>query len=504
MMRRDASASERQGRGIVIVGSGISGIAMAVRLRQRGVDDFVILERAHELGGTWRDNSYPGCACDVQSTLYSYSFAPNPDWSRVFAPQGEIQEYLRQVATTHDLARHFVFGATVTGARWHSDERTWTVSTTTGDWRAPILVLASGPLSDPVIPTLPGLAQFRGHVFHSARWDHDHPLDGRRVAVVGTGASAIQLIPRVQKRARQLTVVQRTPPWIMPRGDRAIGAWRRSLYRALPVAQRLARAATYAFREAMIVPFRHPRLMRVVALRARRLLRAQVRDPVLRDRLTPHYTLGCKRILLSDDYYPALVQSNVELVTDAIAGFTPDAMQTAAGRTIPVDTVIFATGFRPTDPPLAPVILGRDGTSLAQAWRGSPKAYMGTTMVGFPNLFFLLGPNTGLGHSSLVPLIEAQVAHVLGVLDLMHAAGADTVEPRAEAQAAYVEWIDAALESTVWNSGGCRSWYLDGSGRNAALWPFRVGRFTRTVARPRAGDYVFELDVLDARSAPVG
>jgi cation diffusion facilitator CzcD-associated flavoprotein CzcO len=308
----------------------------------------------------------------------------------------------------------------------------------------------------------------------------------------------------VQAQARQLTVVQRTPPWIMPRGDRAIAAWRRALYRALPVTQRLERAALYAFREAMIVPFRHPRLMRLVALSARRHLHAQVRDPVLRDRLTPHYALGCKRILLSDDYYPALVQPNVELVTDAITGFTRDAMQTAAGRTIPVDTVIFATGFRPTDPPLAPVIVGRDGASLAQAWRGSPKAYMGTTMAGFPNLFFLLGPNTGLGHSSLVPLIEAQVAHVMGVLDLMHAVGADTVEPSADAQAAYVAWIDAALETTVWNSGGCRSWYLDRSGRNSALWPFRVGRFTRTVARPRAEDYVFEMELSDPQQFALG
>lgn len=474
---------------IVIIGAGFSGIGMAVRLRQRGITDFVILERASDLGGTWRDNSYPGCACDVESTLYSFSFAPNPEWSRVFSPQAEIWSYLRRCATAFDIERHVVLGQDVSGATWDDATQQWTVTSTSHVWRASVLIAANGPLSDPVIPRLDGLESFTGPVFHSAQWDHACDLRGRRVAVIGTGASAIQFVPKIQPLVGQLLLFQRTPPWIMPRHDRAVPRWRRALYRALPFAQQVQRGALYLKREVMFAPFRHRVAARVVERVARRHLAAQVRDPVLRARLTPEYAIGCKRILLSDDYYPAVTQPNVQLITEALSTVQPGGIVTADGIRHDADVIIFGTGFRATDPPLAPHILGHDGQSLSDAWRGSPAAYMGTTEAGFPNLFLLLGPNTGLGHSSVMLMVEAQIEHVLSVLALMDARAAGAAEPTVEAQQRYVQWIDEQLAPTVWNRGGCRSWYLDRTGRNSTLWPQRVGRFRATVTSLRPVDY---------------
>ena len=476
---------------LVIVGAGFSGIGLAIRLRQQGIEDFVLLERAQALGGTWRDNSYPGCACDVQSTLYSFSFAPNPDWSHVFSPQPEIWAYLQRCAERFDVTRHMVFGQDVTGAVWDDESHRWDVTSSGGRWSAELLVLANGPLSDPVIPDIPGLDRFAGPRFHSSQWDHAYPLQGKRVAVIGTGASAIQFVPRIQPVVARLDLFQRTPPWIMPRRDRAIAGWRRALYRAVPAVQLAERQALYAFREALLVPFRHPRVARVVEWAARRHLEAQVADLELRAKLTPPFTIGCKRILISDDYYPAVTRPNVDLVTERVVAVTNTGVTTADGRTREVDAIILGTGFRATDPPLAPFVLGRDGQSLAEAWQGSPTAYMGTTEAGFPNLFFLLGPNTGLGHSSVMLMVEAQIEHLLGVLRLMQSRGATTAEPSADAQRRYVAWLDAQLAPTVWNSGGCDSWYLDRTGRNSALWPLGIGRFRRTVTDVRAQDYLF-------------
>jgi cation diffusion facilitator CzcD-associated flavoprotein CzcO len=474
---------------IVIIGGGFAGLGMAIRLRQRGIAEFVILERAADHGGTWRDNSYPGCACDVQSALYSYSFAPNPDWSHTYAPQAEIWAYLRRCATAFDIDRHFVFGQDVTGAEWDDVTQEWTVHTATDAWIAEAVVLASGGLSDPVEPDLPGLADFRGERFHSARWNHDLDLSGKRVAVIGTGASAIQFVPQIQPRVAELTVFQRTPPWVMPRHDTAIPGWRKSLYRSLPLVQRLVRGAVYAQREALLFPFRHEAAARPVEWVARRHMESQVHDPALRRKLRPTYRIGCKRILVSDDYYPALTQPNVQLVTDAITTVTADGITTADGTHRPADVIIFGTGFRPTDPPLAPFIHGHNGESLADAWQGSPMAYMGTTIPGFPNFFVLMGPNTALGHSSVVLMIEAQIAHVLGVLSLLEKRAMVAAEPQAKALKRYVAAIDERLATTTWNTGGCASWYLDRTGRNSALWPDGVGRFRRLVSHVHASDY---------------
>lgn len=477
---------------VAIIGSGFGGLGTAIRLKQQGMHDFVVLERAGDVGGTWRDNTYPGCACDVQSHLYSFSFAPNPDWSRSFSPQPEIQTYLQRCAREFGILPHVRFHHEVTDARWDDGARRWRIRTSAGPLIARVLVMAAGALSDPVIPDLPGLDRFQGRAFHSARWDHGYDLRGKRVAVVGTGASAIQFIPQIQPLVGQLHVFQRTPPWILPRHQRDLGARERGLFRRVPAAQKAARGAIYLAREAFVLAFRNPGAMRVAQRVALRHLRQSIPDPALRKKLTPDWTMGCKRILLSNDYLPALAQPNVQVVTDAVTEVRAHSVVTADGTERPVDAIIFGTGFQPTDPPLARHTRGRDGRTLAQVWGGSPRAHVGTTVAGFPNLFMLMGPNTGLGHTSVVYMIEAQIEHLLGALRHMRAHGIAAMEPRPDAQDAFVDAIDRRMTGTVWTSGGCRSWYLDATGRNSTLWPDFTWRFRRRVARFEPAEYAME------------
>jgi cation diffusion facilitator CzcD-associated flavoprotein CzcO len=470
---------------VLVVGTGFAGLGAAVRLRQRGWDDVVVIERGDDVGGTWRDNRYPGCACDVPSSLYSFSFAPNPDWTRAFSPQPEIQAYLQRVARESGVLPHVHFRTELLDARWDDATSTWTVRTSRGTVVADVLVLGSGGLSEPSVPALPGLERFRGTTFHSATWDPDHDLTGERVAVVGTGASAIQFVPHVQQRAARLTLFQRTAPWVMPRRDRALSALERRVYRALPAAQKLSRAGIYVGRESWLVGFTlQPALMKAGEAIAKRLLARQVPDPVLRQKLTPTYRLGCKRVLLSNDYYPALTQPNVEVVTAGIQEVRERSVVDADGRKHEVDTIIFGTGFQVADPPVARRICGRDGRTLHQAWSADGmSAFHGTTVAGFPNLFFLVGPNTGLGHTSIVYMIESQVTYLLEALDAMASAGVAVVEPRQELQDAWNARLQRDLQGTVWNSGGCSSWYLDAAGRNTTLWPTFTLPYRRTLRR---------------------
>ncbi|NUO64630.1 MAG: NAD(P)/FAD-dependent oxidoreductase [Gemmatimonadaceae bacterium] len=462
---------------------------MAIRLLERGIDDFVVLERAREIGGTWRDNSYPGCACDVESHLYSFSFALNPDWSRSFSSQPEILDYLRACAERFGVTPHVRLGCDVRALRWEDDAQRWRIESSAGVTTASVVVVATGPLSDPIVPELPGIARFEGKTFHSAQWDHAYDLAGKRVAVLGTGASAVQFVPEIQKVVAKLDVYQRTPPWILPRPDRDHSAEERRRFRRHPLLQRLHRARLYLQHELFVFPFRRPKLMERGQRMALRHLKRAVADPALRAKLTPRYTMGCKRILLSNDYLPALARANVEVITAGVREVRERSIVDGEGVEREVDAIIYATGFRPTDPPLAATTVGRDGRTLIEAWEGSPKAYMGTTVAGFPNLFMLLGPNTGLGHSSVVYMIEAQIEHVLKVLRLMERRGLAAVEPRAEAQRAFVSRVDSRMRGTVWTAGGCASWYLDGTGRNSTLWPDFTWRFHRRVSRLRARDY---------------
>ena len=469
---------------VVIVGTGFAGLGAAIRLKQAGVRSFVVLERAEDIGGTWRDNTYPGCMCDVPSHLYSFSFAPNADWTCTYPRQAEIWDYLRTCADRFGVRPHIRFGHRMTAARWDAATSRWCITTTAGTFVARYLVLGTGPLSEPRMPEVPGIETFQGTLFHSARWRHDHDLHGERVAVVGTGASAIQFVPEIQPLVSRLTVFQRTPPWVLPHSNRTLRAVERWLSRHVPVTQRLRRLGIYLSREMLVVGLiMNPRFVAPLERVARRHLRAQVKDAELREKLTPHYRLGCKRMLISNDFYPALAKPNTELVTERLVEVRPHSVVTADGVERPVDTIIVGTGFHVTDMPVAGLIRGRDGRSLAEVWDGSPQAYMGTAVAGFPNLFFITGPNTGLGHTSLVFMIESQIAYVLDALEGARRHGIDTLEVRPEVQAAFNEDIQRRMQRTVWMRGGCASWYIDARGRNTTLWPDFTWPFHRRTQR---------------------
>jgi cation diffusion facilitator CzcD-associated flavoprotein CzcO len=474
---------------IAVVGSGFSGLAMAVRLRQAGISDFVLLERAGDVGGTWRDNSYPGCACDVPSHLYSFSFAPNPDWSSTFSPQPEIWDYLRRVARDQGILPHVRYHTELESAAWDESRRRWQLRTSQGPLSARVLVSASGPLSEPSMPSLPGLEGFQGTVFHSATWKHQHALAGERVAVVGTGASSIQFLPRIQPLAGKLHLFQRTAPWIMPRRARPISRAEHALFRRVPAAQRLMRAAICWAREVYAIPLLNAGLAPITRMLGRANIRRHIADPELRRKLTPDYAPGCKRILISNDYLPALAEPNVEVVTDAIAEVRAHSIVTADGVEREVDTIIFGTGFHVTDFPIAHRIRGRDGRTLAETWDGSGQANRGTTVAGFPNLFLLLGPNTGLGHTSVVLMAEAQVAYVMKALRHMAAEELAAIDVRARAQAGWNAAIQRQMPDTVWVAGGCASWYLDRNGRNTSIWPSFTFRFRSRLRQFDAHNY---------------
>jgi len=467
---------------IAIVGAGFGGLGTAIRLKQRGIEHFIVLERAAALGGTWRDNAYPGCACDVPSHLYSYSFALNPGWSRTFSPQQEIWDYLEACADRFGIRPHLRFNAEVHGASWDEATRRWHLDSSLGPITADVLVSAAGALSEPATPKLAGLETFQGTTFHSARWDHEHDLAGRNVAVIGTGASAIQFVPEIQPDVARLTLFQRTAPWVMPRRARAMGDRERRAYRRIPGLQRFLRLGIYWSRELVALAFLKPRYMRYAQSLARKHLERSVPDPDLRAKLMPDYTLGCKRVLLSNTYYPALQQDNVDVVTEPIREIRPHGVVTADGVEHPADTIIFGTGFRVTDTPIAERIRGRDSRTLAEVWQGSPKAYRGTTVTGFPNLFMLLGPNTGLGHTSVVFMIECQIAYILDALRAMRRRGVTAVEPKPAAQEGFVSALDRRMSTTVWATG-CKSWYLDATGRNSTLWPGFTWRYRQRMRR---------------------
>jgi len=471
---------------IAIIGSGFAGIAMAVRL-ERECRDFVILERARDVGGTWRDNTYPGCACDVPSHLYSFSFAPNPGWTSTFSPQPEIHAYLRRTAEQHGVLPHVRFGCEVEHAAWDDDAQRWRIRTSGGTVVARALVSAAGPLSEPQVPDIPGLREFPGRVFHSASWDHDHDLTGERVAVVGTGASAIQFVPQIQPRVGKLHLFQRTPPWVLPRPARPLTGLERALYRRLPAAQRLMRGAIYWGRELYAIPILRAGLARYLRFLGKAHLRRQVPDRRLRELLTPDYVPGCKRILISDDYYPSLTRPNVEVLATGVTEVRGNRIVGADGSEREVDTIIFGTGFHVTDIPIAQRLHGADGRSLAEHWDGSLSAHRGTTVAGFPNLFFLLGPNTGLGHTSVVLMAEWQADYVLQALRSLDRSAA--IEPRRTAQDAWNEQVQRRMEGTVWTAGGCESWYVDRNGRNTTLWPDHTFRFRAALRRFDAAEY---------------
>ncbi|WP_347901895.1 NAD(P)/FAD-dependent oxidoreductase [Pseudomonas purpurea] len=471
---------------VLIIGAGFSGIGMAVSLKQRGEQDFVIYEQEAGVGGTWWVNQYPGCACDIPSHLYSFSFEPNPHWSRRFSPQPEIRDYLKHCADKYQVLAHCRFNTQVASLRWLESRALWEVTDAAGDVAyARVVVAGTGALSTPEVPALEGLERFGGRIFHSQQWDHSYSLAGKRVGVIGTGASAIQFVPQIQPQVAQLSVFQRTPPWVIPKPDRAFSTRSQCLLQRFPTLQQLLRGLIYSAHEVRVLGFVfNPRLMALHKMLALNLLRRQVKDPVLRRQLTPNYSIGCKRILLSNNYFPALAQANTHLVTSGIQRISKDAVITADGQRHPVDVLIFGTGFKARTPFPKGMIFGREGADIVDTWQAGSEAYKGTTVSGFPNLFLLMGPNTGLGHNSIVYMIESQITYILGALDTLDAEGIASLDVHPEAQQAFNQRLGHRMRGAVWSVGSCKSWYMDpDSGRNVALWPGFSWKFRQQTRR---------------------
>jgi cation diffusion facilitator CzcD-associated flavoprotein CzcO len=457
---------------VAIVGTGFSGLGMAIQLQKAKRHSFVLLEKAGDVGGTWRENHYPGCACDIPSHLYSFSFEPNPRWTRMFAPQREILEYLRGCADKYGIRPHIRFHSEVLRVEFDERDARWRVHTRTGLVTARHLVLGLGALSRPSTPNLRGIERFAGKAFHSAEWDHACDLAGKHVAVIGTGASAIQFVPEIVDRVGKLHLFQRTPPWVLPHPDRAITPLERALFRLIPLSQRLYRYAIYWQNEARALGFTvDPRIMKLARALGERNIERQIRDPRLRALVRPSYMPGCKRILMSNTWYRALARPNVDVVTSGIAEVTARGIIDGSGVERPADVIIYGTGFDVQDTLTPMRVFGRDGVELNERWRADRvEAYRGTTIAGFPNLYTLMGPNTGLGHNSIVFMIEAQVGYVLRCIEALERRGARCADVRPEAQAAFNAELQPRLQRSVWASG-CQSWYLDEQGRNATIWP---------------------------------
>lgn len=456
---------------VAIVGTGFSGLGLSIMLKRAGIDDFVVLDRSDGVGGTWRENHYPGAACDAPSHLYSFSFAPNPRWSRRFAPQGEILAYLEDCTDRYGIRPHLRLGTEVEAATFDAAAGTWRLATSTGaEVEADVFVAACGQLSRPAYPDIAGMDTFGGAAFHSARWDHDVDLSGQDVAVVGTGASAIQFVPEIARDARQVHVFQRTAPWVAPKPDRRYQPLHNWAFANLPFAQAAARFGVWATFEVLIPGFTgHPAMLAPVRAAHRQLIEAQIDDPDLRAKLTPDHELGCKRILISNDWYRTLARDDVELVTDPIAAISADAVVTADGRERKVDTIVYGTGFRSQDFVAPMEVRGLGGRTIADAWRDGAEAYLGLAVSGFPNMFLMYGPNTNLGAGSIVFMLESQARHVLDAIAVLDRTGATYLDVEADAQDEFGREIQARLDGTVWT--GCSSWYRDADGRNTNNWP---------------------------------
>ncbi|CAM3424976.1 NAD(P)/FAD-dependent oxidoreductase [Nocardioides dubius] len=476
----------------LVIGAGFGGLGAAIKLDEMGERDFLVIEKDDGIGGTWRANSYPGAACDVPSQLYSFSFAPNPDWSASFSPQPEIEAYLVRVAEESGTLDRFRFGVAVTDAAWDDTAKHWRVTLSDDSTiTATTLISAAGGLSEPKLPEIEGITEFAGTIFHSARWNHEADLAGKRIAVIGTGASAIQIVPQLQKQAARLDVYQRTAPWVIPRNEHRYTAVEKFAFRNLPLVQKASRTAIYWGRETYVPAFTAmPKLAFPAKQMALLNIRRGIKDPALRAKVTPDYEIGCKRILISNTYYPALASDNVDVVTDRIARITPTGIVTADGTEREIDVLVVATGFHTTEQPIAQHVRGRDGDTLAKVWATSGQsAYKGTTVHGFPNLFEIVGPNTGLGHSSMVFIIESQLAYITDAIRTMRRGGLATVEPKAEVQQAWNDDLQHRMKRTVWSTGGCASWYLDEHGRNTTLWPRSTFVFRQLLRRFDADAY---------------
>lgn len=476
---------------VLIVGAGFGGIAAAIELRRHGIADVRILEKATDLGGTWFYNSYPGAACDVPSHLYSFSYAQRRDWSRLCSPQAEIHAYLHEVAREHGIDRLVQTDTEVSACTWEDESCRWRVQTTRDEsYEADVLILATGQLDRPARPRIEGAEQFAGHSFHSAEWDHEYPLAGKRVAVIGTGASAVQLIPEIAPEVQRLSVFQRTGNWFLPRRNRRYPALVKGAIRLVPGLQAWRRRFVFQYTESLTLAIRHPETVgRLAASRSAAFMRSQLKDPGLRERAWPDYTFGCKRILFSSQYLPALERPNVELVTDPIARITPTGILTAQGTERELDCIVWATGFKTTEFMFPTRVTGRDALELHDYWADGAHAHLGMCAPGFPNMFVLYGPNTNTSGGSIIVYLEAQAAYIRQALAHLRGRAAGAIEVRAEVEAASDRELQARFAGTAWTR--CDSWYRDEHGRIVTNWPGYMREYLERTARLDAGEYRF-------------
>ena len=475
---------------VLIIGAGFAGVGLAIQLQKRGIDDFLVLEKAASVGGTWRDNHYPGAACDVPSHLYSYSFEPKTDWSRKFAPQAEIVAYIQHCVDKHQLAGKIRCNTEVASAEFEQASGLWRVIGKDGEhYLAQALVSACGQLNQPAYPRIPGLESFAGEAFHSARWNHAYDLAGKRVAVIGTGASAIQFVPEIVPKVQHLTLFQRSAAYVISKPDRAYKRWELALLRRWPWLQQIDRGLKYVQHEVRALAFIHfPVLMKLFQFSFQRHLAAAIADPERQRQLQPDYPLGCKRILISNNYFPALAQGNVEIVNQAIQSITSHGVVTADGREHPVDALIYGTGFAATDF-LAPMqIKGLDGVELNQAWRDGAEAYKGISVNGFPNLFLLYGPNTNLGHNSILYMLESQFAYVLNCLDALQQQGLRYMDVKPQVQQRFNQHLQQVIRHSIWEQG-CTSWYKNAAGKNTNNWPGFTFTYRQQTRHLELADY---------------
>lgn len=474
----------------IIIGAGFSGIGMGIQLKRIGIDNFLIMDSEDGPGGTWKVNNYPGAACDVQSHLYSFSFEPNPNWSKMFGLQEEILKYQEHCCEKFDLYPHCKFNTFVKEAIFNEDTYTWVLTTQKGEqFEAQFLVSASGGLSNPSYPNIQGLENFQGATFHSAKWNHQVDLKGKRVAIIGSGASAIQIVPSIVDEVAHLDYYQRTPSWVLPKPDRYISSTEQYVFEKLPFTQTLYRSAIYASLESRAVGFViSPKLMTVAKQLGIRHIHKYIKDEKLREKMTPKYEMGCKRILMSNDYYQAVARDYVDVISDGIVSVDEHGIQTNDGKYRPVDVIIFCTGFHASENILQYEVYGKDGQGLNQSWSDGPAAYLGTTVPDFPNLFILMGPNTGLGHNSMIYMIESQINYIIESMKYIKRKKVHAIEVRKDVYDRYNEAIQKRLQNTIWKSG-CQSWYLTKSGKNTTLWPGFTFEFRARTKFFNPGDY---------------
>ncbi len=476
---------------IIVIGGGFAGVGAAIKLREAGIMNFLLLEKASELGGVWRENTYPGCACDVPSALYSYSFAPNPNWSRVFAEQTEIKAYLQSTAARYGVMAHVRFQHEMLETAWNNELKLWVITTNAGTYYARFVLMACGPMHEPVYPNIKGLKDFKGTIFHSARWNHDYDLRGKRVAVIGTGASAIQFVPKIQPKVAQLTVFQRTPQWVLPKMDQSLPPIIQAVFKRLPISQLAMRGAVFSVFEVLNGGMHHPKVMQQFQRLAKFNLESAVKDPSMRQKLLPNFIIGCKRVLQSNEWYPALIQPNVAVIASGVQEIRRQTIVADDGSEHEVDAIILGTGFEITAPPIAKHVRGRSGKTMAEIWQGSPEGYMGTMVADCPNAFLMFGPNLAVSSSAFL-IIEAQLTYIVDALKKaqQHNIAAIDVDPAR--QATFNAEVQEALKNTVWNKGGCHSYFIDVNGRNSTLWPWSTLAMRQQLSHFNLDDYLVE------------